>query len=152
MTIQYEVNGEEGLSQIGPLWERLTEHQGEISTYFGDYFKLRSFNERKTEILERSKSGSLRVELARDLDYGQIVGYCVSTITKDKLGHIESIYIEPHYRRTGIGKNLMRRAVSWMDESQVTKKILYVVVGNEQVFPFYNHYGFYPKAMLLEQV
>lgn len=137
---------------IIPLWEKLTVHQGELSPYFRDYFVQRSFAERKAEILEKSKSGSLRLDMARDSDIRQIVGYCVSTINKNKQGRIESIYVEPHYRRSGIGKNLMRRALDWMNESRVTGKTLYVVVGNEQVFSFYQHFGFHPKAVMLEQI
>lgn len=152
MIIQYDVTGEEGLVLISPLWEKLTEHQGKLSPYFRDYFTQRSFIERRAEILEKSKFGSLRVDLAKDSDNGQIVGYLVSTITKDKQGHIESIYIEPQYRRTGIGKNLMRRAFDWMHESRVTKKTIFVVVGNEQVFSFYSQCRFYPKAIVLEQI
>ena len=68
------------------------------------------------------------------------------------LGEIESIYIEPDYRGSGIGDNLMKRALRWMDEYPVDKKVLTVGAGNEEVFAFYSRHNFYPRTTILEQI
>jgi len=111
-----------------------------------------TFDLRKKEILEKSRKGAVRIDLASDVDTGELVGYCVSTISVDKQGEIDSIYIEPGYRQSSIGVNLMKRALRWMDGLSATKKILVVAVGNEEVFEFYSQFNFYPRSTVLEQV
>ena len=76
----------------------------------------------------------------------------MSTISADKQGQLESIYIEPEYRKAGIGDELMKRALSWMNEMKAETKTLIVGVGNEEVLSFYSRYGFYPKHITVEQV
>ena len=111
-----------------------------------------TFDLRKKGLLEKSKEGAIRIDLASDADTGELVGYCISTISRDRQGEIESIYIEPDYRESGIGDNLMKRTLRWMDECSVTKKVLGVGVGNEDVIAFYSRYSFYPRTTVLEQI
>jgi diamine N-acetyltransferase len=101
--------------------------------------------------VDKSRGGALRIDLARDRKTEEYIGYCVSTLTGEKLGEIESIYIEPPYRRSRIGDSLMQKALRWMDENQVKRKIVGVAEGNESVFAFYRRYGFYPRITVLEQ-
>jgi GNAT superfamily N-acetyltransferase len=111
-----------------------------------------TFEIRKQNLLEKSGGGALRIDLARDADTGTLIGYCISTISAKKQGEIESIYVEPDYRRSGIGDIFMKRALSWMDIMSVNRKILGVGAGNEEVFGFYSRYNFYPRVHVLEQV
>ena len=92
------------------------------------------------------------MDIASDLDTGEIVGYCVSTVSANKQGEIDSIYIEPDYRRSGIGNNLMGRALHWMDDLSATRKVLVVGIGNEEVLEYYRKYNFYPRSVVLEQL
>ena len=39
-----------------------------------------------------------------------------------------------------------------MDEMAVENKILIVAAGNEEVFAFYERYGFHPRSIVLEQI
>ena len=39
-----------------------------------------------------------------------------------------------------------------MKEHSVTKRILEVGAGNEEVFSFHSKYNFYPRTIILEQV
>jgi ribosomal protein S18 acetylase RimI-like enzyme len=39
-----------------------------------------------------------------------------------------------------------------MDEQLITKRILVVAAGNEEVLGFYSKYGFHPRNIVLEQV
>jgi diamine N-acetyltransferase len=151
MRIEYIDTGESGLALVQQLWEKLNEHERKLSFHFEEYFAARSFARRKADILETCYSGALRVDLAKDADTGIIVGYCVSTVSQEKQGRIESIYVEPDYRRSGIGDKLMQRALYWMDEKNIVKKILIVVAGNEGVISFYRRYNFHPRFIQLEQ-
>jgi ribosomal protein S18 acetylase RimI-like enzyme len=79
------------------------------------------------------------------------VGYCVCSITREKVGEIESIFVEAEYRSRGIGTGLMKQALEWMDRSGAEKKRVFVADGNEQAYGFYRRFGFSPRMMMLEQ-
>ena len=80
------------------------------------------------------------------------MGYCISSIKRDGLGEIDSIYIESDYRRKGIGDNLMNRALQWLKESSADRIIVQVIVDNEEAFPFYQRYGFFPRSTIFMQI
>ena len=103
-------------------------------------------------MLEKSQQGSLRIDMVRDTFSGNYIGYCVTSVSAERQGEIESIYIEPEYRRSGIGDGLMKRALSWLENRSAGRKILGVAEGNERVFAFYSRYGFYPRTTILERI
>ena len=152
MTIEYAEKGKGDLDSIAPLWEKLREHQRIHSPHFPEHYARRTWKLRKTDLLQKSESGGLHVHIATDIDTKEIIGYCLSTVSKDGHGRLESIYVEPNYRQSGIGDELMRRALQWMNEIQATTKTLIVGAGNEGVFTFYSRHNFYPKHITLEQV
>lgn len=45
----------------------------------------------------------------------------------------------------------MEHALRWMNESSAKRKVIGVVVGNEQALGFYARFGFYPRVVNLEQ-
>jgi diamine N-acetyltransferase len=149
--IEYLEKSPSDLEIIRSLWIKLKEHHKSFSHYFKDHYAGFTFEQRKQGLVDKSRGGDLRLDLARDQKTGEYIGYCVSTLTGEKLGEIESIYIEPPYRRSGVGDGLMQRALQWMDNNQAKKKILGVAEGNENVFAFYRRYGFYPRITVLEQ-
>ena len=91
------------------------------------------------------------MNLAKDAFKGRFVGYCVSSISPEMEGEIDSIYVEEEYRSEGIGGSLIQRALSWMDENGIKKRVIVVANGNEESIAFYKNYGFYPRATVLEQ-
>jgi len=149
--IEYEATDGQGLDLIDALWCKLKEHHKILSLHFAEYLARITFDQRKKELLDKSREGALRIDLVRDVDTAEIVGYCVSTISGNKQGEIESIYVESDYRQFGIGDNLMKRALRWMDEQSVTRKTIAVSAGNEEVFTFYSQHSFYPRVTILEQ-
>lgn len=151
--IEYTEMNEEGLVFTGPLRCKLIDHHIEITPgYFRKRFDGWNAEKKNKELLEKFANGLIRVDLARDRDTGEPVGYCISTISENKQGEIASIFVEPEYRHYGIADNMMEKALRWMDERAVTKKILEVGTGNEEVFAFYRRYNFYPRTTILEQV
>jgi ribosomal protein S18 acetylase RimI-like enzyme len=140
------------LDSISGLWNKLREHQGSLSPHFPDHYAHRTWKRRKAELLQKSESGGLHTDVVIDQGINKIIGYCVCTVSSDKQGCLESIYIEPEYRQSGIGDKLMRRALEWLDKNQAKTKTLTVGVGNERVLGFYSRYGFYPKVITVEQV
>ncbi len=152
MKIEYTVTDQQGLDLIGALWEKLNEHHRVRAPHHAANFTRMTFDQRKKGLLEKSRKGALRIDLARDVKTGKLVGYCVSTVSEDKQGEIESIFIEKDYRRCGIGDNFMKQALNWMDSLSVTKRIIGVAVGNEEAFGFYSRYNFYPRVTILSQI
>lgn len=152
MNIEYSVTDGSGLDVTEHLWKKLVLHHIEHSRHFTRQFREMTFEKRKRYIFDKTVNGEIRIDLARDTDTGELVGYCISTITEKRLGEIDSIYIESEYRGEWIGDAFMKKALQWMDENGVTRKILSVGEGNEEVISFYSRYNFYPRAYILEQV
>jgi GNAT superfamily N-acetyltransferase len=150
--IEYIETDRQGLDSIGFLWEKLNEHHRVHSPHHAGHFTGMTFEQRKRQFLEKSVNGSIRIDLANDIKTGKLVGYCVSTITEDKLGEIDSIYVEEDYRRHGLGDSLMKKALAWMDGLSINRRLIAVAFGNEEVFPFYARYGFYPRGTLLTEI
>jgi diamine N-acetyltransferase len=151
--IEYKETNEKGLDLIAPLWRKLRDHhKARALEVFSEHYEKMTFDLRKKQLLEKSRDGAIRIDLARDRNTGALIGYCVSTISEKGQGEIDSIYIEEGYRRCGIGDNLMKKALKWMEEHSVKGKMLEVASGNEEVFTFYSQYDFYPRSIILRQV
>jgi ribosomal protein S18 acetylase RimI-like enzyme len=150
MNIEYTVVEKESLDLIAHLWQKLREHHAGISPRFSTQLLSVSFDVRKEELLEKSIKGYLHIDLVKDKE--TIIGYCVSSVSEKKAGEIDSIFIESEYRHAGIGGDLMKRALKWMDGLSVTRKTLSVIVGNEEAHRFYSRSGFYPRSTILEQI
>jgi diamine N-acetyltransferase len=150
-TIDFVTGGIELLDFVQPLWEKLNNHHQVNSRHFPDKFKNLTFDLRKMKFINDSNT-ELRIELAKESENQAFVGYCISTINIDSVGEIDSLYIEPEYRKFGIGDKLMNRSLEWLDSKNVRMKIIGVAEGNEQVFGFYKKYGFYERRTILEQV
>lgn len=151
MKIEYREIDAGAIDLIESLWEKLREHQGARSPHFAQHYANRTWRARKTELLEKARTGALCIDLAKDLDTRKVVAYCVSTVSSKGKGCLESIFVELDYRGNGIGDSLMLRALEWMNNRQAKTVVLEVGVGNEAVIAFYNRYDFYPRTILLQQ-
>jgi GNAT superfamily N-acetyltransferase len=138
------------IDRISPLWEELNRLHLSLSPYFKDYYRTLTFEDRKRAILHRAIDGEVRVDLALDASEA-LVGYCVSSIDRWLTGEIDSIFVSPPYRGQGIGTTLMEKTLEWLNGKGAKKKIVSVVVGNEQAYVFYSQFGFFPRRTLLEQ-
>ena len=148
----YSLNrgGRDDLDLIKPLWEKLNAMHRDLSVHFSERHKLMHWENRKLKLLE--KSAGIIVDYAENSNH-EIIGYCISTVDKDdpKTGEIDSLYIEEAYRRSGIGKAFMTRAMEWLDSKGTETQKIMVAVGNERVLDFYEQYGFYPMHLVLQR-
>jgi RimJ/RimL family protein N-acetyltransferase len=147
--IEYLEKNQNDLDIIRPLWEKLNAHHITVSKYFKASRATTTFDMRKTQLMEKSYQGALRIDLARDAITKEFIGYCVTSVDQAKQGEIESIYVEKDYRLSGIGDSLMTRALGWLENVTVKKTILGVAEGNEGVFAFYQRHNFYPRVTVL---
>jgi len=140
--ISYKTGDESLIDEIGELWRELNQVHYEKSPHFKHLFGNFEFRERKQMYLSHAEKGKLFIVLA--YDSGRKIGFCASSIVEG-VGEIESLYIKPDYRKSHIGKNLMEKSLDWIKLSGVKKILIKVAYGNEEVFSFYEKYGFKPR-------
>jgi ribosomal protein S18 acetylase RimI-like enzyme len=75
----------------------------------------------------------------------------VSSLSPERGGEIESIFILERYRSLGIGSTLVNRALAWFSENCTVRNRVSVSDGNEAAEGFYKKFGFYPRMTVLEQ-
>jgi ribosomal protein S18 acetylase RimI-like enzyme len=149
--IAYTAGGSELLDTVAPLWEKLRRQHEELSVHFADRLRVYGFDARREGLLHKTAEGGLRVDLAREADGDRLVGYAIATVTADRVGEVESLYVEPAFRHRGVGDHLMRLSLAWLDARGADPQTLYVACGNEMVFDFYRRHGFYPLSTLLRR-
>lgn len=144
----YFVNGSvELLDLVEPMWYKLNRHHEEMSKYFKERYRNFKFENRKHKLL----LGDMLINIdliKKDKIY---VGYCISSINKEHIGEIESLFIEEEYRKYGLGDSIMKRALKWLEEKGAKSKMIGVAEGNEEVLEFYKKYGFYKRTIILQE-
>lgn len=148
-TLTYIGGGTELLEAIGVLWENLNRHHQSVSPYFQQDFSTYTFAQRKAKLREVYAEDAIHIDIALCRD--QPVGYIISAVTQAGIGEIESVFVAANFRGHGIGDCLMQRALTWLDEQRPETIVVKVAVGNEQAYPFYARYGFYPRVVVLKQ-
>jgi diamine N-acetyltransferase len=140
------------LNLIQPLWEKLNQHHRHQKSDFQEHYENFTFPERSKTLLKKSLSGEMHIGMLKDKKSGIILAYCITTISADREGEIDSIYVLEKYRGRGFGDMLIKRSLEWMDEKGVKKKTVRVSAGNQKAVSFYERYGFRPRSLMLEQV
>ncbi len=139
------------LDLIQPLWEKLNEHHRRQKSDFKDHYANFTFQERKKVLLNKARDGDMLICLAEDEDSGILVGYAVTTISSENVGEIDSIYVEGEYRLQGIGNELMKRSLEWMDRKAVKTRKVVIATSNQKAISFYERFGFRARSINLEQ-
>lgn len=150
-SISYTTGGLELLPEVEPLWYGLREHHGAISSNFSESIRERSFDERASDFTRNADRCTYRVELAKSGRADKTVGYCISSVSEDMTGEVDSLFVDEACRGLNIGEQLMKNALSWMDERGVKRKRINVMAGND-VLGFYERFGFKVRSIILEQV
>ncbi|RXE56386.1 hypothetical protein ABH15_09860 [Methanoculleus taiwanensis] len=149
--IEYHTIGITDIELIRPLWVRLNDHHHTHARAFRSRYERMTFADRKAHFVRLIAAGALQVDLAFDPAAGRYVGYCVSSLSPEMTGEIESIYVEETYRSAGIGTTLVNRALAWLDANGSVRNRVSVADGNEESFSFYWKFGFCPRQTVLEQ-
>ena len=135
---------------IRPLWEEIMVHHQSCSLYFRPWYTRRKFEDREAELLKKSARGKIRIMGASEADTDLLVGYCVSTISDQGLGEIDSLAVSRSYRSHGIGSELVRDALTWLTLNKASPIIVQTAVGNERAYSFYERHGFLPRQILFQ--
>lgn len=151
MRTEYSEVDARDLDIVGPLWERLRQHQEGRSRHFAQHYASLTWKARRTELLEKAGAEAIRIDLVKDSDSGEVIAYCVSIVSASGEGCLESIFVDQHYRGNGIGHSLMKKALGWMNDKQAKTIVLEVSVGNKEVLSLYSDYSFYPRSIILQK-
>jgi diamine N-acetyltransferase len=149
--LEYRTTDVKDIELIRPLWIQLNEHRHTLAKTFRSHYEQWTFDDRKAYFEKVAAAGSLQLDLAFDSQRDRCVGYCVSSLSREKTGEIESVFVDDAYRSQGIGTALMTRALAWLDMNGSVKNRVPVADGNEAARDFYKKFGFYPRKMVLEQ-
>ena len=150
-SVEYEIRDISDIELIRPLWNQLNEHHHANARAFRHLYAHGTFDDRKAYFHAVSEAGLFRLDLARDPVSGKYAGYCISSLSQDKNGEIESLFVDKIFRSRGIGTELLTRALAWLDANGSVRNRVPVADGNEEVFPFYRKFGFHPRMTVLEQ-
>lgn len=139
------------IDSIKPLWEKLKNMHTDISPYFNERFKKMNWESRKSDLFKKSKK--IYIEYVVSKKSNHIIGYCISTISKEnnKVGEIDSIFVERKYRNYGLGKQLIKNSIKWLNNQKIETQRLAVGVGNEYVIDFYKQLSFFPLHIVLQR-
>ena len=143
----YRTVGADGVDAVRPLWEKLRVYHASLLDDSPPFL----FEPRKQEILSKAAARKLWIELVSATEYATDMAYCISTVSADGCSEIDSMFVEEQFRGSGVGSELVGRALAWFDSVGASSKIVTVAHGNERAVAFYRRFGFQPRSVLLEQ-
>jgi GNAT superfamily N-acetyltransferase len=150
-SIEYSATDISEIRLIQPLWEQLNRHHHAGARAFREIYNRWTFGDRVAYFTKVAAAGPFRVDLARDPLTDRFVGYCISSVSPEGFGEIESVFVEPAYRSHGIGTTLMNNTLAWLNKHNPGRIRVAVADGNEDAFPFYRKFGFFPRMTVLER-
>jgi ribosomal protein S18 acetylase RimI-like enzyme len=137
------------INEIKGLWQGLTKLHAEKSCFFSDEFANMNFERRMEQLIAKVGDGEIKIILLLDNEKAQRkIGYCVSSYFNHE-GEIDSLYVDEHYRGYHLGEKLMENVLDWLNGKEPKLIKLNVAHGNEEVFSFYEKFGFYPRTYTL---
>jgi ribosomal protein S18 acetylase RimI-like enzyme len=151
-SLDYREIGAEQLEVIRPLWEKLNAYHVQLSLHFAVRRSECTFDERKQELLAKTASGRLKVDVTYADPNSAPVAYCVTSLASDGTGEIDSLFVEQDYRGSGIGTALMRCALAWLDGHNAVSKVVTVAFGNDSAIEFYRQFGLLADNIFLRQI
>jgi diamine N-acetyltransferase len=143
----YRTVDADAIDAVRPLWEKLRAYYAALLDETPPFL----FEPRKRGILAKAAAGKLRIELVSVVSQTTDIAYCITTVSADGCGEIDSMFVEEHFRGCGIGSELVRRALGWLDSVGASSKVVTVAHGNERALAFYKRFGFHPLSILLRQ-
>ena len=149
--VLYRTTGYDEIELIRPLWEQLNSYHHAKASRFREHYEQMTFEDRQSHFCRLHESGHLRLDLAQDEKTGRYIGYCVSSVSAENTGEIESLFVDREFRSAGIGTALITRGLGWMDSLGAVRKRVSVGDGNESAWAFYRKFGFFPRMTVLEQ-
>lgn len=136
---------EEELLKVGRLWGKFMAFNAEFNSSFR--VKKKAPEIFSKEMIEKIRDSSCRLTVA-EID-GDLAGFCYSYISHkpkhfklEKFGFVGDLYVEPEYRRRGVGRMLVLDTMKFFSRRKVRQIELLVAVKNTNTIKFWESLGF----------
>lgn len=140
---------ESDFNRIEGMWKELILFLQNRSRAFKEEYENKTFDKRMSPFYKKIEGGCSRLVVA--VCDGVDIAYCLSSITSDLIGEIDSLYINDSYRGHGIGAYLIEDAFAFFDSHDTVDDIVMASEGNESVLKFYEKYGFEMRYYTLKR-
>lgn len=129
----------------------------------GEWFRLRrmlwdetSEEEHKAEMMDIYEHTETQLVLVAEVSSGRLVGFLEASIRpfvedchSDNVGYLEGWFVEPEYRRNGIGRRLVAEAEKWARRRGATEMASDAEVGNEMSLKAHQNLGYTETSRLV---
>ncbi len=129
-----------------PEWFRLRQH----------LWDELSEDEHKSEMLDIYEHSDSQLVLIAEIDSGKFVGFLEASIRPfvedcdtDHVGYLEGWFVEPSYRRYGIGRELVKSAERWARKKGCTEMASDAEVGNDLSLKAHQKLGYEETSRLV---
>jgi diamine N-acetyltransferase len=150
-SIGYTYGGVELFDRTVPLRLKLLAQHAWQSKHFASYYSPERIKKTKKMLLECSERGRLHIGVAHHMSTGRDVGFCISTVSPDKVGEIFAIFVDDEFKSMGIGTRLANEALAWLREQNPEHLEIHFLFENTRVQSFYERLGFYPQTVVLRE-
>jgi aminoglycoside 6'-N-acetyltransferase I len=132
-------------------------------TDLDDWFRLRrmlwdesSDEDHKSEMLDILDHHESQLVLIADAWSGRFVGFLEASIRPfvedcetDHVGYLEGWFVEPDYRKAGIGRKLVKQAETWAREKGCTEMASDAEIGNDRSLAAHLSLGYKETSRLV---
>jgi hypothetical protein len=89
-------------SSILPLWEQLNAYHPTKTSYFKTHYERMTFEDRRSSFHKLPRTVQVRLDRAIDTATGKYDGYCVISLSAEKKGEVESLFVDKAYSRLAL--------------------------------------------------
>jgi aminoglycoside 6'-N-acetyltransferase I len=128
-----------------------------------EWFRLRqklwdatSEDDHQTEMLGILDHSDTQLVVVADADEGKLAGFLEASIRpfvedceSDNVGYLEGWFVEPEYRRRGLGRALVNAAEEWAREKGSTEMASDAEIGNEESIAAHAQLGYEETSRLV---
>lgn len=149
---QFKEGNVDLLDSCDDLWQLFINNQvqnaGEMSVGVAEYLS----DLKNVGLRNKIEDGNIHVQLVFTESESEAIAFCITSLTRDRIGEVEALYVIERYQGNKIGGRLFQNALAWMEQELAIEQRLIVATGNERVFDFYSKYGFVPGYTTLFRV
>jgi aminoglycoside 6'-N-acetyltransferase I len=132
-------------------------------TDIGEWLRLRkmlwdgsSDEEHKAEMMDIYEHTETQLVLVAEVGGGRLVGFLEASIRpfvedchSEQVGYLEGWFVEPEFRRSGIGRALVREAENWARARGSTEMASDAEIGNEMSLKAHLNLGYEETSRLV---
>ena len=151
-SFQFQEGNSELLPSCRDLWDLFIQDQIQNAGEMSDGVSAYLYSQYDDGLLAKTSDGKLHIQLVYMKNRDYPIGLCITSLSRDGIGEVEALYILDEYQGNNLGTTLLQRSLQWMEAHNTLEQKLIVAVGNEQVFSFYQKFGFNPGYTTLFRV